>query len=283
MKTDLLLIDGKNCIYRAIHAGRNDPRHDPSKRDYFVILLRFLNKYLVKFNPRSMHVFWDEKSSKLWRKKLYPDYKGNRKNDPEVEEEVNRLNSLAVDMFSNMGIYQYQKPKMEADDLIYAFSKLHKNEKTIIVSSDGDMMQIPYYFDNVSVHNPLKSNSDLEPRPEKNPAELRSLMGDKSDQIFGYDQIGPKRAAALLEDKARLNDYIEKNDIKIFARNLALIDLSLCPYTLSNIRYILKVLNKPIKYDEKELYNLAREYKVHGFMSEYKKCILSFKSLVDNC
>jgi 5'-3' exonuclease len=281
MKADTVLIDGKNCIYRAVYAGYNDPRHKKEQRDYFIILSRFLHKYLTTFEPRSFHVFWDEDSHRIWRCRILPTYKVGRDRESEIDVEVDRLTKISKEMFSHMGIRQYERKKMEADDLLYTFCKLDKSQ-TIIVSSDGDIMQIPYHYDNVRVHNPLRPKFTLEPRPENNPAEMRALMGDASDKIDGYYRIGPKKAAVMLEDKKKLNDFLSKVDDKVFKMNMALIDLSLCPYLLSNIRYTIKVMAEDIQFNEKELFNIAQKYKVHGFMGEYKRNIYPFRTLVNN-
>ena len=73
MECDNLLIDGKNCIYRAIYAGLSDKKFVEKKYHPAVIFFRFITSYVYQYRPKNVHIFWDAPKETLWRKKSYPE------------------------------------------------------------------------------------------------------------------------------------------------------------------------------------------------------------------
>ena len=275
-KYDAILVDAKNALYRAIFAGHSDKNFMLGGQDFAVIVLRFLRKYLEKFGPCPVHVFWDVPKSKVWRKEILPEYKEGRHKDHgfDVEAEVRKCSRLCMELFSYMGFYQYQRNPVEADDLIYAWCRSQRrNGKFIIISNDKDLSQIPYIFDNVKQYDPLKRKV-LEV-PKLDPVDIKCLMGDKSDAVPGYYNIGPKRAEKISTDLQLRKEFFEKKGDDIFLRNRLLIDLSLCPDTSKNIEYILQVLADKVEFNDSKVKKLV--YKVRGLLVEYNNTISPFK------
>lgn len=166
---------------------------------------------------------------------------------------------------------------MEADDLIYAATSAIHPQESIIVSSDSDMIQIPFYFSSSKQYDPGKKITvDV---PKVNPAVQKAIVGDRSDMIDGYNGIGPKKSQVLLESHTALREFLDNNGSEIFHRNLLLIDLSLCPKLLPNRMYIHKQLSNNTTFSSKDIRELILKHKVNGLMQEYNDLIPPFEHL----
>lgn len=273
-----LLVDARNAIYRAVYAGRSDTRPGP-KYHYFVIFLRQIVHWMNSVRPSSVHIFWDAPRNTVWRRQILPTYKDRSTSDyvEGLAEDLAKTTAVAQSMFSVMGVRQYERKEMEADDLIYTFVSVAHPMKTVIVSSDSDMMQIPFRFSSSSVFDP-KEMSEV-PIPLINPVYMKSLVGDKSDHIDGYYGIGPKKGQALLESHSDLQDYLNLKGAEIFRRNLTLIDLSMCPFLLKNTIYVQKKMAEPVKFVREEIQSLIMKHKVNGLQQEFNDLVVPFKNM----
>lgn len=274
-----LLIDARNALYRAIYAVKADRRHKV-KYHYFVALLRQITSWINIYKPESIHIFWDAPRRTVWRRKILESYKDRSDNQyiEDISEELAKTTAVAKAMFPNLNVRQYDKKAMEADDLVYAAVCMLHPQKTVIVSTDGDMTQIPFNYDSCVVYHPSK-HQELE-TPDINPAIQKAIVGDKSDSILGYYGIGPKKSAAMINDRRALNDFLDSNGRKIYHTNLLLIDLSLNPKLMHNKLYVQKKLAEDVCYDEKAIKELMIKYKVNGLMQEFSDLIPPFKTLI---
>lgn len=276
-----LLVDARNAMYRAVYAGMND-RSDRPKYHHFVIFLRQIVSWMNMKNPASVHIFWDAPRVTVWRKKILPTYK-DRDDSNYVEglsENLNKCTAVAKDFFRVMGVRQYDRKNMEADDLLYAAVSLLHPKPTWIVSNDSDMIQIPFRFNSCKVFRPDGLGGKDAEIPDVNPAHLKALVGDKSDSIEGYNQIGPVKGTNMLRDPCALAEYLALKGSGTYRRNLALIDLGMCPWLLSNTFYIQKVLAEKVQWDKAEINKLIMEHKVNGLQQEFVNLVQPFKTLV---
>lgn len=275
-----LLVDGKNALYKSIWAIKADHRRG-YKSHYFVAFLRQLTKWMNEIRPNSVHIFWDAPRSELWRRTILPTYKERpiKDGDVDITQDLCDLTTIAKDFAPHMGVRQYYKKCMEADDLIYsAVSVLHPHT-TIIMSEDSDMLQIPFRFNSCSVINPSKS---MEPAvvPSYNPVYFKALVGDRSDNIDGYYGTGPVRGQAILEDRDTMKAHFSVKGNSIFNKNLTLIDLSMCPQLLANTIYVRKVLSDDVSFDKAALNNLIYKYKISELLTEFINLLMPFQKLV---
>ena len=300
IKTKHLLIDAKNMLYRAVYVATCDKQFKESGHHSVNIVLHSLFKYLNKFKPEQIHIFWDSPRDNTWRKEIDPCYKdgrgGSKKvSDSDVSNYLNNLTEVCTFMFRNMGINQYYRDNMEADDLIYAFCKVNTESNIVIVSSDTDLKQISYRFPNVKIHSHLsKSKALFEQTPTLDPVIEKCFVGDKSDNIFGYYNIGPKKARLLVEDVQARHNFFESDKARAkvgedihhvgdtrFKRIMLLIDLSLCPHLLDNMMHILKRQFKPIKFDLEAIRDLISKYKLRGVTADISRYVAPFKRLLE--
>jgi len=195
----------------------------------------------------------------------------------DISEDLYKTTNIANEFFKVMNVRQYSRRQMEADDLIYAATSYAHPRPSVIVSTDSDMIQIPFVYASSKVYNPKKQEeTDI---PEYNPVILKSLVGDKSDAIDGYYGIGPVKGQLLLSDPAGLERFLVANGRHTYKRNLLLIDLSLCPRLFLNRLYIQKVMSTPVCFDKNAITALANKYKVVGFHGEFVNLTAPFMNL----
>lgn len=292
---DQLLLDGKNTLYRSLFAGHADQNFKKSGHDYFVVFLRFLNHYVNRFHPKSVHVFWDAPSGCTWRRNLYPEYKKQRADmytdfDFDVRAEVRRQMAIALETLNVMNVRQYCREGQEADDLVYAFVLANPDTKKVIISSDGDFSQILYRHTNVDLFSP--SHKAMIEKPAADPVILKSLIGDVSDNISGYNQIGKARAKPLTESPELLEKFLKSDKANImkdgkkevvgdqvYNLNKKIVDLSQCPAVLENIDYVRQHQVTKVHINLPKVTEIARRRKVNGLISEFPATIPSFQRL----
>lgn len=99
-----------------------------------------------------------------WRKKVYPEYKANRKvafaQLTPKEQEDHQILQEAFDDFvayldKKTNITVLRNPGAEADDMIAVFIEAHPDDNHVLVSSDSDFFQLLRY-PNVTIYDPIK-------------------------------------------------------------------------------------------------------------------------------
>lgn len=295
-KYDYLLIDARNLLYRSIYAGLGDESFVRTKQNLFVITLKFVNQYYKFLDGRQICVFWDSPKGHLWRKKLLPTYKDNRKGTPkyrvDIRPHIKEQTKICLDVFQNIGIRNFFVDGMEADDLIYAFCQLHKDNKSLIISSDSDFKQVPYTNPNVEVYNPLKKK--IVEIPKYDCVVMKSLIGDTADNIDGYYGLGEKKVVPLLEDYSKLEEFFSSDKAVImeggkkkfvgrslFVNNMKIIDLSMCKELNNNIIYINNIMEENAQFDLKAVKEAAAKYNVVGLMKEIPNTLIPLRKLME--
>lgn len=278
MPKPILLIDARNALYRAIYASKAD-RRNHVKYHYFVIFLRQITTWMNKYRPSSVHIFWDAPRKTVWRRMILESYKDRSTSTyvEDISEELVKTTHIANAFFKVMNVRQYSRRQMEADDLIYAATTHIHPRPSVIVSTDSDMIQIPFVYGSSRVYNP-KKQEEAEV-PEYNPVVLKSLVGDKSDAIDGYYGIGPVKGQALINNPISLENFLKTNGRHTFKRNMLLIDLSLCPRVFLNRLYIQKTMSTPVVFDKNAIIELVNKYKVVGFHGEFVNLTAPFIGL----
>ena len=239
-----------------------------------------MNGWMNKMRPKSVCIALDCPRQEVWRRKVLPTYK-DRDNNNEYMKDLSKasseLNAVAKEFFQFMNVRQFGRKEMEADDLIYSLVSVVHPYQTMVISSDSDMIQIPYTYSSCTVYDPV--NNEVMPVPAINPTRLKIIVGDKTDKIRGYDGIGPKKGAVLAQDYKLLNEYIENNDKSIYSRNLLLVDLSCNPRLAVNKLFVQRKLAEDLVYDSTKIMELISKYKIHGLISEFQNLIVPFSGL----
>lgn len=219
MSNKLVLIDGNSIIYRAFFAL---PLLNNDKGVYTNAVFGFttmLFRILEEEKPTHMLVAFDAGKT-TFRHKTYKEYKGGRNKTPsELSEQFPIMKEL-LDAFD---ISHYQLDQYEADDIIGTLATSGNDEKwdVTVISGDKDLLQL--VSDKVTVNLTRKGISDVEAytpaflqeKMEISPAqviELKSLMGDSSDNIPGVPGVGQKTATKLLKQFNTLDTVYENMD-----------------------------------------------------------------------
>ena len=222
----LVLIDASAYIFRAYYSM--PPMHRPDDGEPTGATLGFcnmLNKLVLSpmlkgEQPRVVLVF-DSKHGTNFRKKMYPEYKSNRKPCPlDLVPQFDFVRD-AADAY---GILQIEAPGYEADDVIATLS--HKAVKegchVNILTGDKDLMQLVTKDDGgacIEMIDPMKmvrychdtvtEKWGVEPNKV---GEILGLAGDSADNIPGVPGIGPKIAATLIQEFGSIDNLLENVD-----------------------------------------------------------------------
>ena len=219
----LLLVDGSGYIFRAYFSSLNVAsdrfryRSDNTPVGAVHIFCHMLITDVLQSPKKPTHIaVVFDKSSTTFRSEIYPSYKANRPPPPEdlvpqfasTREATRAFNIPCLEMAG-----------YEADDIIATLAMRGREAggEVTIISSDKDMMQL--VGDGIVMY-------DTRKRQEIGPEEVRkkfqvypdrvidiqALMGDSSDNIPGVPGVGPKTAAALINEYGDLETLLQRRD-----------------------------------------------------------------------
>lgn len=203
----LMILDGNSLVNRAFFGVRplNAPDGTPTNAIYG--FLAILQRLLEEQKPDAVCVSFDLKAP-TFRHKKYEGYKAQRKGMP---EELAVQMPILKDLLDDMGIRRYELEGYEADDILGTAAAICEKEgwDCVIVTGDKDSLQL--VTDSTSVCNVKTRMGQTETilytpevfrqeygfEPGKM-VDLKSLMGDSSDNIPGVPGVGEKTAMDLL-------------------------------------------------------------------------------------
>lgn len=216
----IILVDGNNLLFRSYYATAYNGNFMKNSKGFPTNALfgfsNMINKIILEEKPTYILVAFDK--GKTFRHEKYSEYKAGR---IEMPDELRLQFPIAKKLLELMGIKYYEIENYEADDIIGTFSKFCNNTKYTgtIISSDKDLLQL--ITDSVDIKL-LKSKDYIRYNPESfyeeykikpiNIIDLKSLMGDSSDNIKGVKGIGEKTALKLLQEYKTLNGIYENID-----------------------------------------------------------------------
>ena len=200
---DLVIIDGNSLVNRAFYAL---PLLATSTGKIYNAVYGFCNiliKLITEDKPDFIVVAFDA-AKKTFRNEMFKDYKGTRKGMP---EELAVQMPVLKDVLKKMNIKTVEKVGIEADDIIGTLSRRFDDVHSIIVTGDRDSLQlINSHTDVWLTKHGISQILELNERQLKEEfglypyqiVDLKSLMGDASDNIPGVRGIGEKTAINLL-------------------------------------------------------------------------------------
>lgn len=211
-----VIIDGNNLMYRAFYALPQLANFDGEISNAVFGFTNMLTKVIKEVSPKYIAVTFDI-AKKNFRHDKFAEYKGTRKPTP---DELKSQFPIVKDLLKKMNITVVEEEGLEADDLMGCLSRMFDTDN-IIVSADRDAFQL--INDNTQImfpkkgitetinvtKNNLKEIYGVEPRQV---IDLKSLMGDSSDNIPGVAGVGEKTALGLLEKYSCLDGVYENID-----------------------------------------------------------------------
>ena len=200
----LLVLDGNSLVNRAFFGIKvlttKDGRYTNAIYGFQTILLNLLSTH----KPDAVAIAWDEKAP-TFRHTAYDGYKATRHGMP---EELAGQMPVLKELLRDLGFVQVSKPGWEADDILgtLAASCEAAGGTCLLATGDRDSLQLIDAATTVL----LATNHETVPMDEAairekygiDPAQLievKSLMGDASDNIPGVAGIGEKTALALVQ------------------------------------------------------------------------------------
>lgn len=201
-------------------------------------MIKMIKNLLIEQKPTHLAVAWDI-TRNTFRRKLYEDYKGTR---PATPAPLKEQFKTMQDILFHMGIPQLMDVDHEADDMIGTVAQMHKGDANIFIySKDQDVLQL--VDDNVhaflitSKADELNEKYNIDKNIFKMPpgtftytpflveaeygikpsqfADLKAILGDKSDNIPGVKGVGEKAAIPLIREYGTIEniyDEVEKSE-----------------------------------------------------------------------
>ncbi len=218
-----------------------DPVDEDLIRHMILNTLRF---HIKNFKKEYGEVVLCCDNKDYWRKQIFPYYKAGRKKSREKSALdwnmiFNVLNKMKSELKENFPYKVIDVEHAEADDIIGTLVPLFaKEEKIVILSSDGDFLQLQKYGKNVSQYNPVQKKYIKSENPTLE-LKLKILEGDKGDGIPNILSpgdvfvLGGKQKSLTKGIKEKLIGESYENYTEIqkeyWSRNQTLIDLSFIP------------------------------------------------------
>ncbi len=208
MNLKLFLIDGHALIFKMYYAFLGRPMVNSKGADTSILFgfTKYLLELIDREKPTHVAVSFDPPGG-TFRNKLYPLYKANRSETPQLV--IDALEPLTL-IVRSLDIPVLMVSGFEADDVIGTAAKRFAAEgfDVYMVTPDKDYGQLvaPHIYQ----YKPGKSGSDNEILDEAavcakwniaSSAQVRDILtlcGDASDNVPGVQGVGPVGAAKLL-------------------------------------------------------------------------------------
>ena len=220
----LMLLDSGSLWYRAYY-GMPDTLVAPDGTPVNAIrgFLDMSARLISIYNPDRIVDCIDGDWRPSWRVELFPEYKANRLEDEESEEEAEPDTltpqiPILLDLLDEFGLPMVGVDDYEADDVMATYADTHKGP-TRIVTGDRDLFQlvddkrdikVAYLAKGISAHDlvDLKFISDKYSIPGERYALFATYRGDPSDGLPGVKGIGEKGAALIATHFATIEESI---------------------------------------------------------------------------
>ena len=207
----LVVIDGANAIFRAFFAIPGLKAPDGTPTNAAMGFVNILNRVIQDEEPDLIAVAMDPPGGSF-RKEIYEDYKANRDATP---EDLSIQFPIVRELLEAHNIRVLEVPGFEADDVIATLvDAVPEDVNVSIISTDKDLMQL--CSERVELVDGIKSRrfgpAEVEEKfgvPPEQMLDLRSLVGDPSDNIPGVKGIGVKGAAKLISEWGSLENLLE--------------------------------------------------------------------------
>ena len=259
----LLALDGNSIINRAFYGIKLLTTKDGRYTNAVYGFINILNRLTELEKPDGIAIAFDLKAP-TFRHKMYGEYKAGRKGMP--EELAGQL-PIMKEWLTLAGYTCIECETYEADDILGTLSALceKSGDECVIATGDRDSLQLISDSTRVllaatKMGKPEIINYDKAALFEKygltpkEMIELKSLMGDSSDNIPGVAGVGEKTATDLIS-RFHSIDYIYENldalDIKASVRQ-KLAD------------------GKESAYLSRKLGTICKEAPINGDISSYK-------------
>lgn len=242
------------------------------------MVLNIIRNHIKNFKTEYGEIVLCCDNRKYWRKEFFPFYKANRKktrdkSDLDWHLIFDILGKLKQELKDNFPYKVLDVEGAEADDIIGTLVPIYSpHQKILILSSDGDFLQLQQYGSNVKQYNPSQKKfvKSENPKLELKEKIIRGDKGDGIPNIFSPSDcfvrdLRQKPITQKTLDKY-LDEQVEKysgTDQTNFVRNQSLIDLTFIPTEIKT-----KIINtyEETKPAKGKLLNYFIEHKLKNLM-----------------
>lgn len=297
----VLFLDSHNAIFRTLYTSTKQNELHQIEDNTFAffkyLYLQNLIKLIEHFEPTKVVIAIDSKMN--WRKKVYPEYKAQRKaNRDKSTVDFDVFFPILDDFMEDLkqtftNIYFLKLDECEGDDIIGVLAKhFHLQDiPSIIVSTDRDMYQLQRYK-NVKQFDPKNRKLAISINPIVE-LECKIITGDKGDNIPAIKpKCGPVTAASLIKkdyvqtireleesiyegvlNESSLTDEQkeQREHYKNYLRNQTLIDFEYIP---DHIQFLItNSLNTYTieKFNSRKLLNLIVKHRLSSFLDNIQE------------
>jgi hypothetical protein len=244
------------------------------------MVLNILRMHLKTFRNEYGEVVLCCDNRKYWRKEFFPFYKAGRKATREKSTLdwhliFELLTKFKQELKENFPYKVIDVEGAEADDIIGTLApRFVAHQKILILSSDGDFLQLQRYGANIKQYNPVQKKYIKSENPT-NELKEKIIKGDKGDgipNVLSSSDCFVRGVRQTTISKNKLDKMMSENygvwedeNARIgFSRNQTLIDLTLIPGDIKQ-----KIINT---YDEtkpaskQKMFNYFIQYKLKNLM-----------------
>jgi len=277
VRAKTILLDCNYIAHQAFHTT-GDLAYDGLASG---VVFGFLSRVLMlghKFSTNRFAFCWDSKQS--LRKKIYPQYKSNRRKDlsPEDEDRYktlwSQMEELSHNILPSIGFANvFERNGFEADDLIAALALSKDDKPAVIISADEDLFQC--LSNKVMMYSPsskklwtadsFKQNYGIPPSLW---SAVKAIAGCPGDNVAGVIGVGEKTAIKFLlgdlkKESKKYKDIMSR-DTKSSNLNKRLVSLPLDAFPFDEC---------PINMEDdvlelRGLESVAKDYGIETFLSD---------------
>ena len=220
----LLVIDGNSIANRAFFGIKLLTTKDGRYTNAIYGFLNILLSLLKECEPDEVAVAFDLKAP-TFRHKMYDGYKATRHGMP---EELAQQMPVLKELLADLGYRTVTAEGWEADDILGTLAAACAARKDDCFLATGDRDSLQLVSDTTTVLlaatvmgrsktvtmdvDAIQEKYDIQPRQL---IEVKSLMGDASDNIPGVKGIGEKTALTLVQNFGTLEGVYEHIDDKL--------------------------------------------------------------------
>ena len=218
----LLVLDGNSLVNRAFYGIKILTTKDNRPTNAIYGFLNILLNLLRENQPDEVAIAWDLKAP-TFRHKMYDGYKATRHGMP---EELAQQMPVLKELLAELGFVMVSREGWEADDLLGTLSAAAaaRGDECLLATGDRDSLQLVNDHVTVLLASTRAGRSETVPMdPEairekyglENPRQLievKSLMGDTSDNIPGVPGVGEKTALTLVQAFGSLDEVYNHLD-----------------------------------------------------------------------
>ena len=276
----MLLIDLNQVLLAGLMAQIANQKNKTLEEDLIRhMVLNIIRGHVKNFKGEYGEVILCCDNRKYWRKDFFPFYKAGRKKTREKSDLdwhliFDMLSKFKQELKDNFPYKVIDVDGAEADDIIGTLvPRYASNEKVLILSSDGDFLQLQRYGANVKQWNPSQKKfiKSVVPMLELKEKIIRGDKGDGIPNIFSpadcfVRDLRQKPITQKVLDKY-LNENIEdysETDKANYIRNSTLIDLTNIPVEVK--QRIIDAYDEAKPASKQKMLNYFIEYKLKNLM-----------------